>query len=962
MNRNNLGKAHFIFLLIGFTLILTAFSPQNQNIKILEKNGVRYLSNTVVIKLKDSPVVNTNKSVFLSQEIAATLERFGFNQANVLLPEKTINSFLSAAKEGPSLGRIVVATYDSDADPFFVTSKIKGAAGIEWVEPKFVYELDYTPDDPSFASQFALNKISAALAWDVNKGDTNIIIGIVDTGVDWDHPDLAANIWRNQNEIPNNGIDDDNNGYVDDIRGWDFGGLTGTPDNSPMEDRPDHGTHVAGIASAVTDNGIGVASIGFKTKLMPVKTTQDNQRDVNGPFIIYGFEGIVYAADNGAKIINTSWGGGGFSILGQEVINYALSKGALVVAAAGNDNSPENHYPSSYDGVLSVASTTSTDARSSFSNYGKTIDVSAPGSNILGTWQNDTFITISGTSMASPLAAGLAALVAAQFPNYSPLQIGEQVRVNSDDISTQNPGFINQLGFGRINAQKSLVNANSVSVRGTEFTYSDEIPGGDGDGVFEPGETISLGVKFINYLSPTSALSIQLQSTNSNAAIVNGNFNAGSVSTLQEFNNNSSKFTFTISNSAPQNAEVLFLVKFNDGVYNDFQWTKTIANPTFATQSGNDLAMTITSKGTFGFNDYSTNTQGDGIKYLGGSNLAFEGALILGTSPSKISDAARGADGSFQNNDFSIAQPFILNIPGNISDVQGSSIFNDNNAGTSKIGVTGYLNSYSYSTEPYNKFIILDYRFVNTSGASISNFYAGLFFDWDMIDGSGAGDLVTWDSSLNYGYARNTTGGPTNYVGAALLSAQNFGFYPIKNDGTDGGFSIYDGFSDAEKWLALTNGTTKVTAGPFDISHVISSGPYNIAANDTIRIAFAVLANDDKAGIDNAVINARNKFQGILTDVQEDGLIVPSLFALEQNYPNPFNPTTTIDFSIAKTGQVKLKLFDVLGKEVVLLIDGEMSGGAHSISFDASPLPSGVYFYTLISESNEATKKMVLLK
>ncbi len=279
-----------IFLLI-LPLLLFGFQFNN-NFRIIENNGTKYLANTIVIKLKYIPSSDATGNVSLSSNLSSFLSSFNFKEAKALFPEKI--------KESSSLSRIIEINYESDVDPLYISSKLKNSFEVEWAEPRYVYELDYVPNDPSYASQYALSKISAALAWDINKGDTSIVISIVDTGVDWDHPDLSANIWRNWNEIPNNGIDDDNNGYVDDVRGWDFGGLSGTPDNDPMEDQPDHGTHVAGIASAVTDNGIGVASIGFNCRLMPVKTTRNDQRGPNGPYIVYGYEGIVYASDNGA--------------------------------------------------------------------------------------------------------------------------------------------------------------------------------------------------------------------------------------------------------------------------------------------------------------------------------------------------------------------------------------------------------------------------------------------------------------------------------------------------------------------------------------------------------------------------------------------------------------------------------------------------------------------------------------
>lgn len=942
-------------VVIFISIALYGFFPLSSGgKKIIEKGNVKYLSNTIVIKFIETVKAAANKRVELPSSLSNTMMAFGMKTSQALFPEKTF-------ERNSDLGKMVEIEFYTDADPFYVASKLKNDKNIEWVEPRFVYETTYVPNDPSYPTQqYGLTKIEAELAWDINKGDTSVVVGIVDTGVDWDHPDLAANIWRNWGEIPDNGIDDDGNGYIDDIRGWDFGGLVGIPDNDPVEDKPEHGTHVAGIASAVTDNGVGVASIGFNSRIMPVKTAQDDQRNSQGQaYIVYGYEGIVYAADNGAQVINCSWGGGGFSMFGQAVIDYAISKGSLIVAAAGNSNSIEEFYPAAYKGVFAVASTTSTDTKSSFSNYGRYIDVSAPGTDIYNTFQNDTYATLSGTSMASPLVAGLAALTFAQFPSYNPIQVGQQIRVNSDDLNTINPSYVDLLGYGRINAFKTLSNINSKSVRAIEVTFSDEAPGGNGDGILQPNETVSIAIKFMNYLNPTSSLTIDLEKKNNYSTIVNSSFNAGSKNTLEEFNNYSNKFTFTVANNVPANTQLYFELRYADGTYSDFQWISIIANPTYATQFGNDVAMTITSKGNFGYNDYSTNQQGIGFTYLDGASLMYEGALILGTSETNISDAARGSNQSTQNKDFAIVQPFVLSIPGDVADIQGSSIINDNNAGSTKIGVTANLKSYTFTTEADKNYMILDYRFVNTNSTEISNFYSALFFDWDFADYNF--DISNWDDVNKYGYVFNNKGNPNNYVGIALISSNNYGFYAIQNDGGAGSINIYDGFTDTEKWTAISNGIGRASAGPADISHVVSSGPYTIPANDTIRVAFAVLAADNKTDLDAAVAAARSKFS-VITDIGDNELIKPISFNLDQNYPNPFNPTTIIKFSIPEENNVTLKVYDVIGKEVSVLINEKKSAGNYEISFDAAGLSSGVYFYKLEAGNFTSTKKMILIR
>ncbi len=948
-------KVFYHIILMVIPVLIYGFSSGGTN-QILTKGKTTYLANTVVVKLKHSPVSQSNKAVKLPEAIIQKLEGINITSSKHI--------FKDLRTTANSLSRIIVIKYENNIDPYEIVKKIKNSDEVEWAEPKFIYNTTFTPNDPSLSNQYSLVKIDATSAWDLSKGDSSIVIGIVDTGIDWDHPDLAANIWANKKEIPGNGIDDDQNGYVDDIRGWDFGGLNGTPDNNPTEDRPDHGTHVAGIASASTNNGIGVASIGYKTKLMPVKVTVDNYRDsqTGSPYIVYGYEGIVYAIDNGAKVINCSWGGDGYSSLGQEVIDYAVSKGVLVVSAAGNDNSNDSFYPAGYRGVLAVASTDETDIKSYFSNYGEFVDVAAPGSNIYSTWKNDTYYYLSGTSMASPLTAGLAALVTSHFPSYTPLQVGEQIRVNCDDIDSKNPDYEKQMGRGRINAYKALSNTNSISVRAIDVVFSDAAPGGNGDGILQSGETITVQAKFRNYLGATNNLNISLESKTSYATVVNSYYNAGAVATLDSFDNTSNKFSFKLGSRLPENVKLSFSINYNDGTYNDFQWISTTGNQTYADQSTNKILLTLTSKGNLGFNDYPNNLQGNGFHFLDGPNLLFEGAFMVGTSPSKISDAARNVDA--QDKDFKVTQPFTLKIPGVIADQEGTAAFNDDNAGITKIGVTVNLHSYSFSNVDDDNYIILKYHITNNSGVEINNLYSGLFFDWDMIEASGLDDITAYDSSGNFGYVYHEGGAPDTYIGIALLSSDKYGFWAILNTGGDGGFSIFDsdGFSAADKWQALSGGIGKPKAGAGDISNVTSSGPYTIPVDYSIDVAFAVAAALNKDELKTAIETARIKYGGIVSDVEENHAGDPLSFSVSQNYPNPFNPNTVINYTIPHNSYVTLKIFDVLGNEISTIKNEFENAGKYEVNFNGSRLASGIYFYKITADNFSLTKKMILMK
>jgi len=932
-----------------------ALSAQQVPQRVISKGNVDYLSNELIIKFRFQQPTDAAGSVTPLASIAERLEFLQVKKAKTLLPVKAMKATTSG------LDRIVSVTYAADIDPVYAATKLAKVSDIEWIEPRYVYKSTFVPNDPLYNQQWYLPKIKAPEAWDINQGSPSIVVGIDDTGVDWDHPDLAGNIWINQGEIENNGIDDDNNGYIDDYRGWDFGGSNGTPDNNPMEDAPDHGTHVAGCVSASTNNGTGVAGIGFSTKVMAVKTSRNDQRDPSSgaPYIVYGYEGLLYAAQNGAKIINCSWGGGGYSLLGQNIIDEVTAMGTVVVAAAGNEASRDKFYPSAYNNVLSVAATTSSDARSSFSNYGYSVDVASPGSSIYNTWQNNTYASLSGTSMASPITAGLVALTMAQFPNLTPLQAAEKVRVSADNIDNVNPTMVQLIGKGRINALRSLQTNDFTSVRSVEAVFSDAVTGNN-DGIFQPGETISVMVRFKNWLNPTSNLSVTLVSKTSNATVGgNATANFGAKATGEIFDNSTTQFQFTISPTVPENADLAFILSYSDGSYTDYEWINTTGNPTYATTMGNMVAVTVTSAGNLGYADYPNNTKGLGFRFDGGNSMLFEGALMLSTAANQIINSARGTTQNVQDKDFQSEVPFSLKIPGVKADVEGYGVFNDNLAGGSKLGLQIKQRSYNYSATADEDFTIIRYTIKNTSNSAVTGLYAGLYFDWDLIDG--AGDRTEWNAAGNYGKVWNNNTAFTTKVGTALVSGTNYSFKPIANDGSAGGINVYDGFTDAEKWTSLSSGVVAGQIGAGDISHVIGGGPYNIAPGDSIEVAFALAAANSDADLDQAISNARGKWTGI-TSLKDFGNELPGSFALEQNFPNPFNPETVIRFALPTAGNVDITVYNSLGQRVMTLFNGHRDAGYHQVTFNAATLPSGLYFYKVEAGVYSAVKKMVLMK
>jgi thermitase len=292
--------------------------------------------------------------------------------------------------------------------------------------------------------------VSAERAWEITKGSKNVVIAVIDTGIDYNHPDLKSNMWTNTKEIPGNNVDDDGNGYVDDIHGWNAYAKTGDP-----MDGNAHGTHCAGTIGAEHDNGQGVAGVMADVSLMAVKFLSDE----GSGNLADAVEAIDYATKMNVDIMSNSWGGGGFSQSLEDAIKAAKDKGIMFIAAAGNESSNNDSrpaYPATYqvDNVVSVASHTAQDTLSSFSCFGKrTVHVAAPGSNVLSTTPNDEYKVFSGTSMATPHVSGVVGLLLAKEGRLPVLEVRNRLMATS----VPGPAYRKTtIGGGRVSAYNLL--------------------------------------------------------------------------------------------------------------------------------------------------------------------------------------------------------------------------------------------------------------------------------------------------------------------------------------------------------------------------------------------------------------------------------------------------------------------------------------------------------------------------
>ncbi|MEI6511095.1 MAG: S8 family peptidase [Candidatus Uhrbacteria bacterium] len=345
------------------------------------------------------------------------------------------------------------------------------------------------PNDPLYSKQWYLDKIGAPAAWDIGIGTQQTVVAVLDSGVDPDHPDLTGNIWTNPGEIAGNGIDDDGNGYVDDVHGWDFvdGDDTPEPDVSDAStvDGVAHGTIVAGVIGAVGNNGEGVAGVSWQTRIMPLRILDDYGSGDSGK----AREAIAYAVKNGANVINLSFTGFDADKALQSDIHNAFDAGVSVVAAVGNDNHGGLNlddtpvYPVCFgeggdDWVIGVAATTEEDTKADFSNYGSNCtDISAPGVDVFGTmYQNDAWIDFpsyyeggwDGTSVASPIVAGAVALLKSAYPSLTPSLIRTILQLSVDPLREKGTDAVGKLGPGRLNIGRAMQIAPSFAAAASD--------------------------------------------------------------------------------------------------------------------------------------------------------------------------------------------------------------------------------------------------------------------------------------------------------------------------------------------------------------------------------------------------------------------------------------------------------------------------------------------------------------
>lgn len=807
-----------MFLVLSSTLSVWA-----QQLEVVDRDGQKFIKGQVIAKIKEEFRSKFFMKDFSSSPLFNLINEFGVSSVDLKFPKASgqIAPFNEHGEKMVDLSRVYVIKYSTDLNEEYVAKRLYLTGMFEYVEHQIVPDLLYTPNDPKVGSQYHLDNIDVFRAWDTQQGDSTIVIGIVDTGIDSDHPENVGRIKHNYAD-PIDGIDNDGDGYVDNFTGWD----TGSGDNDP-EVFGHHGNQVTGCASINTDNGEHVAAAGFNSMILPVKIANE------AGYLTGAYDGIIYAAEHGADIINCSWGGtGAYSQFQQDIINYATNnKGALVVAAAGNSNATNYFYPASYDNVISVGGTNQNDEKWSSgpgdgSQYNDKVDLVAPAVDIVSIWKGGGSGFIGrGTSFAAPIVSGVAALVKAEYPDASPQKIGAILKATTDDIYSVpgNEVYEGKMGTGRVNAYNALQPVSTPFI-----TYVSHKADDGFDQNLAAGDTVELTIDLKNHLGATENVAVILRSGNSYTTVLDSLSLIRSLGS-DEIKTTETSFEFVVNASAGVNASAQFNIMITDGVHTFNDGFEIEVNRDYVDIITNNLDLSFNNYGRIG---YTFSGSGMGVDYKNTGSLIKDMGVLLGVSAENVL--------SFEDYELLSFEPAVVNANNtlSVSDAQFTATGTLADDWSMKpIGVKIDQTAYAWSSENNEDYVIYEYKIRNPTGEDMNGVYLGVFSDWAI--GSGDNNATGFDSGRDIGYAYEPGG---VYAGVKALRSNKVNYYAFDKSGSDG-INIGDGFDDAEEFQSMSSGITHTTVSG-DVANIVSHGPYDVAAGDSVVVAFAIVAGE----------------------------------------------------------------------------------------------------------------------
>lgn len=854
---------------------------------------------------------------------------------------------------------------------------------------------DATPKGNAWSVEF----IGAHTVWGMGYTGDGIVVGHIDSGVWLTHPDIANNLWTNPGEIAGNLIDDDLNGYVDDVHGYDMGDDDGNPNDDSAA--PGHGTHTAGTVAGDGTGGT-VTGVAPDARIMAVKAFDSTGGGTLGMI----WEAYQYVLQMGARVITMSLGVPGdlpASLMRAERLNMNLLReaGILMFNSAGNDHfaysppielgltarcpAPWNPLAgtpyTSTSGVVSVGGTgyLSNQGYSSSSrgpadwggvdpwndwpyNPGAGLikpDVSAPAVSVNSLVPPSGYSgnTWNGTSMACPHAAGLAALMLEKNPSLSPAGMDSILELSSLDLGVVGKDVI--YGSGRIDAVAAInltPTATTPHLSWTDFAILDA----GGDGVIDPGESFDLVVTLVNNSPVADGTGVAAVLAVGAGDPVTVGDASGYYGTIAQgggtADNAGDVFTLTADPGAAQGQSFsLYLsVTAQNGYNKTFDLSWYVGLPEYATHDVGHVLGTVTDMGSLGFMD-TNGTQGRGFGPEGANGL-YIGSFWGGQSQYYVCNHDFD-EGSYDWVVVTTPNGRVKDLGAGISDQDFQAIFDDSgNAAPLDLVVT--QESFAFADAPDDDFIILRYTVRNDGAAAVAGYYTGVYCDFDIGD-SGANRGAT-DAARRLTYMYPDGGG--GHYGIALLEPTSASNLSLISNPT---YVYPDGYIQDSIKARYLRGllSTPITATADDWSAVTAAGPVTIAAGEEAVFVYALVWGEDLADLQANTDAAQAVDLSGSTAVHG----TPDVFGLAQNTPNPFNPQTTIVFTQEREGLVNLAVYDLHGRRVRTLADRVYATGEHRVVWDGrddagNALPSGLYLYKMASGERSMTRKMMLVR
>ena len=825
----------------------------------------------------------------------------------------------------------------------------KAREHVELAEPWYVMEPHalqrVQPNDPMQNEQQYLATISALAGWEAYSGDTSVVIAISDNGVSQLHEDLRGNIARNWSEIPGNEIDDDGNGYVDDALGYNFasaadGTLPGETTNNAADG---HGTKVSGLAAAAANNGVGITGIGNRSRFFPMKVSANGSSS-----IIFGYQSLIYAAQRKFSVVNTSWGRvKPFSALDQSVIDYCRATNVLVVASAGNYGSGASgdgwryiNYPSGYHGVLGVGETDKDDYVQSSSGLGGNAQVMAPGSQALTTEAGGgyTNFNVEGTSFASPIVAGVAALVRGKYPSLTTDQVIGVLRRTADDISSKNSNVASHLP-GRVNMQRALTTdpMSLMSCRIASTRIVDPLTSRT-TARYRSGDSVYVVLTIANDLRAIAGGTARLRVSDALGWSVRVAQESVQIGAITSGGQREVSFTVYLD-QLTLDLPCILALEIEAGGEQDRAFVYLQPPSSMTTFTNGVVAVSMGDDGAVGYNSVLDAMQGDGFGWLTrGYQLMSPSGFFL------TENNARSSTG-------------YADMPPYRSDFAPSKVFVDPRANEGVMNDPGALSPIGIDVQQTVRFpdlqqpiVVLKVKLTNTSGQERSNVGSGYFLDWDIgsdavnnrarlapeaIPQSLTGPGSAAEVFTREGFDVTICHAVVSQSPSGVAQSATFPYAAFVND--------QDGFSVADRISMLSSGTTMQAVNAGDLCSVIGMNYPGTLANGasyeyTVVITLGATANEATSRMRDVLPTAVS----VQEDLETTGVRV---------YPNPARDVVTV---ASEEPLTSITIFDATGRAVSY----HRGDGQPSYVLSTANLPTGVYVLSLRTTSSTTTSML----